>query len=291
MPLRADRTTSAGADGSGGTLHRVTLLTAVVLLAGALAGCGVQEQAGSVNAPTGESSDTGAQAQQEPDIQAVPGESTYTGGAGRTRDPEATGSADEGDAGSRPNGDTSGSTATKSATGDTAEGGAGARANGRVNGDVSGSAAAEAAGAGPDAGAFLQRAAQASLLELRSGELAREKAGSAEVQAYADAMIEAHAATGQALGALAQQRGVQMPDALDRQSESLMRRLNELEGAEFEHEYARQMRQAQQQTIQLYEDAAQTAQDPQVRSFARAQLPVLRKHLKMSESLSAPGRG
>lgn len=166
---------------------------------------------------------------------------------------------------------------------------------GGVTGRVADTDAATASAAAPSGGTigrasvagrqFLTQAAHTGLLGIEAAELAAERAKSDPVRKFANAVQQTNQRQQQDLRQLAQAQGVQVPEQLDPQRVTVLEQLRKLSGAQFDRRYSQEMLRAHREAVQLYEGAAQNADDPGVQAFAEAELPVLRNHLRMAEGL------
>lgn len=134
---------------------------------------------------------------------------------------------------------------------------------------------------------FLQRAAQAGQFEIEASKLATQRAVTPEIKEFAEMMITDHTAVDQELKTLAQQKGVELPSDLRwRQSRALKRLEGREDVEEFEEDYVDNVAvDAHQDAVELFEDAADDAEDPDVKAFASKHLPTLQKHLEQGKAL------
>jgi len=134
---------------------------------------------------------------------------------------------------------------------------------------------------------FLENAAQGSYAEIRGSELAQDKTRSADVKAFAAAMIRDHTAANQRLAALAARKGYTPPTEPSVMQRAEITTLRALSGNAFDKMYVDRIGvAAHKATIEQFETAAASAQDRDVRAFARKLLPTLRHHLEMAEALN-----
>jgi putative membrane protein len=137
-----------------------------------------------------------------------------------------------------------------------------------------------------DAG-FLSQAAQNGHAEIESSKLAMEKATDPKVKEFAKRMIDDHTKANEELKALASSKGVEVPDdpsLLQKGKSKLM--LSTADGADFDRRYAESMGvTAHEDTIELFEKAAKSAQDPEIKAFAQKTLPKLQEHLQMAQEM------
>src|SRR3954470_23637356 len=84
---------------------------------------------------------------------------------------------------------------------------------------------------------FITTAALMNLAEIRTGRLAVEKAGDAEVRRFGQMMVDHHGKANHELADLAQQRGLTLPDRVDEAHLMDATHLSGLQGVEFDREY------------------------------------------------------
>jgi putative membrane protein len=128
---------------------------------------------------------------------------------------------------------------------------------------------------------FIRRAAFGNNAEVQLSQLALERAASEEVRQYARRMIADHTQANNTLSQLAQRNGVgELPTGLDAQHQAIRAQLEQLSGSEFDREYMRVMHLDHDQTVRLFQSAAQQAQNRDVKVFANNTLPKLQGHLQ-----------
>jgi putative membrane protein len=135
---------------------------------------------------------------------------------------------------------------------------------------------------------FVNAAGQASLVEIRTSEMALEKSTSADVKAFAQMMIDNHKAAIDRLKAAASSASLRPPlDVLD---DFHMRRINDLvetDGdADFDADYSALQIDAHNDAIKLFEDYAKdTDATAQLKMFADETLPTLQAHKAEAEKI------
>lgn len=133
---------------------------------------------------------------------------------------------------------------------------------------------------------FLRKAGESGLLEIQASQLATERSQHPEVKRYAEMMIKDHTAVDKELKALASAKGFQLPTELDGGKKRLLEKLREIDGHEFDEEYADEVAvDAHEDAVELFEDAADDADDAEVKAFAAKHLPALQKHLDEGRKL------
>lgn len=135
---------------------------------------------------------------------------------------------------------------------------------------------------------FVNAAGQASLVEIRTSEMALEKATSPDVKAFAQKMIDDHKAASEKLKAAASASALAAPpETLD---DFHMRRINDLvetDGDEdFDADYMALQVDAHNDALKLFEDYSRdSATISQIKMFADETLPTLNTHKTEAETV------
>jgi putative membrane protein len=133
---------------------------------------------------------------------------------------------------------------------------------------------------------FLLRAAADELFEFEMSRLAMERTTADDLKAYATKMVGLHTEVQQQLNALAQAKGLVLPNTLGMLRQRELDRLQALSGEEFDREYFQRVGlRAHRQNIKLFRDASRLARDPDVRSWASKMAPAHEQHLADARSL------
>ena len=135
---------------------------------------------------------------------------------------------------------------------------------------------------------FLDKAAQGGKAEVELGQLAQQKASSDEVKKFGERMVTDHSKANDQLQQLAGQKGVTLPDKLNTKDQATKSRLEKLSGKQFDRAYMRDMVKDHTKDVNEFQREANSAKDPDVKSFAQATLPTLQDHLKEAKQI-APG--
>jgi putative membrane protein len=134
--------------------------------------------------------------------------------------------------------------------------------------------------------AFLEQAAQNGHAELSAGRLALTKARNPQVQAFAQRVIEDHTRIGEELVTLAMARNYKPPTEPSMLQKGKEMVIGGMADESFDRRYVIQMGvEAHQDTIRLFEKAANEARDPEIKAFATRHLPHLRQHLEAAREL------
>jgi putative membrane protein len=135
--------------------------------------------------------------------------------------------------------------------------------------------------------AFVSQAAQNGNAEIQTSKMALEKASDPKVKEFAKQMIDDHTKANEELKTIASSKGVEVPDDPSLlQKGKAMIMLSTAKDAAFDRRYAESMGvEAHEDNIQLFEKAAGSAEDPEVKAYAQKMLPKLQAHLKMAQEL------
>jgi putative membrane protein len=125
---------------------------------------------------------------------------------------------------------------------------------------------------------FIIQASIGNLQEIQIAKLALQKSMNNEVKAFANRMIADHGNAQAQLMQLVRSRNFQIPaEATGTPVEDMM--LKKLPEKDFDRMYVHMMVPDHRQAVQLFEKYALTGKDPDVSSFAKQTLPVLKEHL------------
>jgi putative membrane protein len=132
--------------------------------------------------------------------------------------------------------------------------------------------------------AFLDDAIKGDNSEIALGRLIAARGYSAQVRSFGNTLTRDHStARGQAV-AVARQMGVRPPTAMMAEARAEQRKLERLRGRGFDMEVRRYMINDHQKDIAKFEAQVRSG-DRRTAALARAQLPTLRKHLRIAESI------
>jgi putative membrane protein len=131
---------------------------------------------------------------------------------------------------------------------------------------------------------FVHDAAVGGMLEVELGKLAVQKATSEQVRQFGQRMVDDHSQASEQLKAIAQTKGITLPDSLDAKHRKELERLQKLSGAEFDQAYMNLMLEDHQKDIREFRKVAQQGLDPDIKSVAATTLPKLHDHLAMARS-------
>ncbi|HWG22170.1 MAG TPA: DUF4142 domain-containing protein [Terracidiphilus sp.] len=133
---------------------------------------------------------------------------------------------------------------------------------------------------------FIDLAGQTDMVEANLGQLAQTAASSQQVKDYGQMLATDHTNDYQQLSDVAKQANLTIPTAIDAEhNKAMVGPFQKLNGAAFDHRYIMEMIAGHTKAIAVYKKEAMDAQNPAVKSYAEAVLPVLTKHLAGAKEL------
>jgi putative membrane protein len=127
---------------------------------------------------------------------------------------------------------------------------------------------------------FIADAASSDMFEIQSSQWALQQQNvDAELMRLAQMMVEDHTRASQDLRAIAQRKGVAVPQRMSSTHQQSFDRLRTATGNQVATQYRQLQLQAHQEGVALFQLASQNLQDAELRAYAQRTLPVLREHL------------
>ena len=126
--------------------------------------------------------------------------------------------------------------------------------------------------------------AQGNISEIETGKMALEKSQNDTVKKFAQHMVDDHTAALTELQALAQAKGVKLPDGTDMRHKTMAAALKLTSGNTFDTQYMKSAGVGDhQQTIELLKKTQKNAKDAELKAMATKMLPTVQDHLKMAQ--------
>ena len=130
---------------------------------------------------------------------------------------------------------------------------------------------------------FLKKAAEHGMAEVELAQLAQRKAMNGEVKEFADRMVADHSKANDEVKKLAANNGVELPTAIDRKHEKLLKKLDGLAGGDFDREYMEHMLRDHRADLRAFRHEAKAKQPNEVTEFAARTANVIFDHLRMAQ--------
>lgn len=131
---------------------------------------------------------------------------------------------------------------------------------------------------------FLTDAIKGDNSEVALGRVISARGDSAQVRSFGRILVRDHSTARAQAASVARSYGMRPPTSLMPEASTEMRLLSRLRGRAFDREVRRYMVRDHREDIGKFERQVRTG-DRRTSSLARAQLPTLRKHLRIAESI------
>jgi putative membrane protein len=138
---------------------------------------------------------------------------------------------------------------------------------------------------------FVYKASEGGLAEVNLGNLAAQRASSAEVKKFGKQMVEDHSKANKELLSIADKKKIPVAPRMDQKHQETADKLSKLSGAEFDRTYMTGQVKDHEETVELFEAQAKNGQDADLKGFAERTLPTIREHLKMARQLADQTKG
>lgn len=131
---------------------------------------------------------------------------------------------------------------------------------------------------------FLQKAAQGNMAEIKLGQLAQQNGSNATVKQFGERMVTDHSKLNDQAKELAEKKGITLPTGVSQKDEATYQGLSAKTGNDFDKAYITGMIKDHEMDIAEFQKEAQSATDPDIKSFASDALPTLRQHLQLARN-------
>lgn len=161
-----------------------------------------------------------------------------------------------------------------------------AQQTGTATATTTGSTGGTSSALSPDDKEFLSKAGMGGLAEVQMGNLALQKASSADVKAFGQRMVTDHSKANEELQALATAKGAALPTELTGEMKDAYDHLNGLSGAEFDKAYMKHMVEDHEKDVAEFDKASTSATDADLKAWAGKTLPTLQSHLQNAKDVA-----
>jgi putative membrane protein len=134
---------------------------------------------------------------------------------------------------------------------------------------------------------FVNKAAIGGVAEVELGRVAMQRAARPAVRSFGERMVTDHGRNNAELATLARTKGMDVSATRDTTHQAMRDRLSGLSGADFDRAYMSEMVRDHTEDVALFERAAQTATDADIRTYAARSLPMLRNHLALARQVNS----
>jgi putative membrane protein len=131
---------------------------------------------------------------------------------------------------------------------------------------------------------FVEKAANASMLEVKLGQHAVKNAASPDVRAFGQRMIDDHGKASRELEALAQKEGVTVPTTLDAHHAKMAQELLAEAGPAFDRDYMKMMVEGHEDVVATFRAESKDGKTD-IDRWAAQTLPTLESHLQQARDV------
>ena len=132
---------------------------------------------------------------------------------------------------------------------------------------------------------FYWKAAAGGLFEVEAAKLAIKNANNPDVKTLAAELLKDHQKANQDLTAIGEAKGMSTPAHLTKEQDKSLEKLKGETGASFDKSYVGLMISDHPNDISLFEKQSEAGKDPQLKAFAKEQLPMLQRHLEHARTV------
>lgn len=133
---------------------------------------------------------------------------------------------------------------------------------------------------------FAKAAMASDMFEIRSSEMAKEKAKDADLKQFADRMISDHEKSTKDLKSALGDKPKTGAKLMPKQA-AMLKQLEKAKASEFETLYVDMQVHSHMEAVALFRTYSGNGDDAQVKAFAKDTLPTLEEHTDMAQKLAA----
>lgn len=132
---------------------------------------------------------------------------------------------------------------------------------------------------------FATEAANGGMAEVEFARVALTKTTNTAIKDFANMMLNDHGKANEELKAIATDKNITLPTAIDDEHQKKLDKLNEKTGRDFDKEYADAMVNGHQKMLDLMKKESEKGHDPELRAFATKTIPVVQSHLDLIKKI------
>lgn len=132
---------------------------------------------------------------------------------------------------------------------------------------------------------FVTDMAEACLIEIKIGNMARQKGADKRVKNFGAMMVKELTRGRKRLDSLAKTKKIQLPDSISWNNEVSIKQLSQKTGQDFDRAYLEKMSRDYRNAIAQFEHTAHYGYDPQIKAFANRHLMTVQRHLDLIDAI------
>jgi len=134
---------------------------------------------------------------------------------------------------------------------------------------------------------FILAASQGAMTGVKLGELAAQNGQRDDVKSFGKMMVKEHTSINDDLKALAVQKGVVLPESLDKKNQATVDKMAALTGSKFDDAYIASMIKDHKNDIKEYKAESDKTKDEDIQSFLKKSTPSMEEHLKLITAMDS----
>jgi len=132
---------------------------------------------------------------------------------------------------------------------------------------------------------FATEAANGGMAEVEFARVALTKTTNASIKDFANMMLNDHGKANEELKAIAADKNITLPTAIDNDHQQKLDKLTTKTGRDFDKDYADAMADGHQKMLDLMKKESEKGHDPELRAFATKTIPVVQSHLDLIKKI------
>jgi putative membrane protein len=140
---------------------------------------------------------------------------------------------------------------------------------------------------GKDDNRFVTDMAEACLVGIKIGNMARQKGSDKRVRNFGAMMVNDLAKGRRRLDSLARIKKIKLPDSISWNNEVSITQLAKKTGKDFDSAYLEKMRSDYKNALVQFQQTAKYAYDPQIKAFANHNLMTVQRHLDLIDAIKS----
>lgn len=134
---------------------------------------------------------------------------------------------------------------------------------------------------------FITDMAEACLIEIKIGNMAKKKGADKRVKNFGAMMVKDLTKGRQQLDSLAKLKKIKLPDSISWNNQGSVNQLAQKTGKDFDRAYLAKMNADYRNAIAQFEHTANYAYDPQIKAFANRHLMTVKRHLDLIDAINS----
>ena len=134
---------------------------------------------------------------------------------------------------------------------------------------------------------FVKQEAAAGMALVKLAGLGVQKAGNADVKAFAEMLVTDHTAANAELTKLATDKGIELSTVIDPKHAEAYQTLEKTSGTEFDKEFLAQVTSGHKKCVKNFEESSQEAKNSDLKAWVDKMLPALKTHLEKAKELAS----